>query len=65
MKILKNGFARCVRLFSGDRKGVTAMEYALIAALMAGTIIAGVGYLGTSINNKFTSIGEKITSSGP
>lgn len=60
MKILKNGFARCARLFSGDRKGVTAMEYALIAAVMAGAIIAGVGTLGSDITSKFTSIGSEI-----
>ncbi|GBR40443.1 Flp family type IVb pilin [Gluconobacter kondonii] len=60
MKILKNGFARCARLFSGDRKGVTALEYGLIAALIAGVIIASVTSLGTHINGTFSNIAASM-----
>jgi pilus assembly protein Flp/PilA len=44
--------------------GVTAPEYALIAALVAVVIIAGVTLLGTSIRDKFTQIGTTITNAG-
>lgn len=64
MKMLKNGFARCARLFAGDRKGVTALEYGLIAALIAGVIITAVSHLGSSVNNTFTTLNDKIGSAG-
>ena len=64
MKFLKTGLARCVRLFAGDRRGVTALEYGLIAALIAGVIIAGVTSIGTSVNNKFTNLATNIQSAG-
>ena len=60
MKILKNGFARCARLFSGDRKGVTALEYGLIAALIAGVIVASVTTLGSKVNNTFHNLATSI-----
>ncbi|MFT8418090.1 MAG: Flp family type IVb pilin [Acetobacter sp.] len=63
MKMLKNGFARCARLFAGDRKGVTALEYGLIAALIAGVIITGVTALGNNVNEKFGNLATKISSS--
>lgn len=64
MKILKNGFARCARLFSGDRKGVTALEYGLIAALIAGVIIGGVTALGSNVNGKFNDLAQSISKAG-
>ena len=64
MKILKNGFARCARLFSGDRKGVTALEYGLIAALIAGVIIGGVTALGSNVNGKFNDLAQNIKTAG-
>ena len=64
MKSLKNGFARCARLFSGDRKGVTALEYGLIAALIAGIIVTAVSNLGSTVKNTFTTLNSKIGSAG-
>ena len=45
-----------------DRRGVTAMEYGLIAALMAVVIVAAVGTLGGGIKTAFTSIAGHLTS---
>src|ERR1700733_3719559 len=45
-----------------DRRGVTAMEYGLIAALMAVVIVAAVDTLGTGIGTAFTSIAGHLTS---
>ena len=47
-----------------DEAGATAIEYGLIAALIALAIITGAGALGNSINAKFTTIGTRVTNSG-
>ena len=57
---MSNLFARFVK----DESGATAIEYGLIAALIALAIITGAGALGNAINAKFTTIGTKVTSSG-
>ncbi len=43
-----------------DTKAVTAMEYGLIAALVAVVIITGLTTIGTTLSATFTSIGAKI-----
>ncbi len=43
-----------------DRRAVTALEYGLIAALIAVAIVSGVTALGSSINKTFTDISTKI-----
>jgi pilus assembly protein Flp/PilA len=49
-----------------DRRGVTALEYGLIAALIAVAIIGGVtslgGQLNTAFNNIATEIGSRVGS---
>ena len=42
--------------FIDDEGGVTAIEYGLIAALIAVVIIAGATLLGTNLNDLFTRI---------
>lgn len=44
----------------GDRKGVTALEYALIAGLVAVVIIGGVSTLGRNISSVFTTVANSI-----
>lgn len=41
-------------------EGVTAIEYGLIAALIAVVIIAAVTTIGTNLDTKFTTIGTKL-----
>jgi pilus assembly protein Flp/PilA len=53
-----------VARFVKDESGATAIEYGLIAALIALAIIVGAGQLGNAINDKFTKIGSKLTSTG-
>ena len=43
-----------------DERGVTALEYALIAALVAVAIIGAVGLLGTNISSVFSTIANTI-----
>lgn len=44
-----------------DEKGVTALEYGLIAALIAVVIITAVTTLGNSINTAFLKVGNAVT----
>jgi pilus assembly protein Flp/PilA len=50
--------------FAQDQSGATAIEYGLIAALIAVVIITGATSLGNALNNKLTSIGNSVTSAG-
>jgi pilus assembly protein Flp/PilA len=43
-----------------DRRAVTALEYGLIAALIAVAIIGGVTALGTRLNATFTSVSTQL-----
>jgi pilus assembly protein Flp/PilA len=47
--------------FSRNEEGVTAIEYGLIAALVAVVIIVGATLLGTNLNALFTSIAGSVT----
>ena len=47
-----------------DERGVTAIEYALIAALIGIVIILGATAVGTQINAKFGTIASSISSAG-
>ena len=46
--------------FVKDESGATAIEYALIAAGISLAIIAVVNGLGTTLNEKFTSINTSL-----
>ncbi len=52
--------SKLVARFVKDESGATAIEYGLIAALIAVAIIAGAGALGTAINDKFVYIQGKV-----
>jgi pilus assembly protein Flp/PilA len=49
-----------VRNFINDESGVTAIEYALIASLIAVFIIVAVQAVGTSVSGVFTEVGTAI-----
>lgn len=50
-----------IKNFIQEEDGVTAIEYALIAALIAGVIIVAVTSLGTNIKTLFTTVGSSIS----
>lgn len=50
--------------FAKDESGATAIEYGLIAALIALAITAGATTLGGSLNNKFKSVATKLDAAG-
>jgi pilus assembly protein Flp/PilA len=49
-----------IRKFVADESGVTAIEYGLIAALIAAAIVISVTLLGTNINALFTKVAGHI-----
>jgi pilus assembly protein Flp/PilA len=50
--------------FCNDESGATAIEYGLIAALIALAIMVGAGALGNSINSKFNAISGTLDNAG-
>ena len=46
--------------FFKDEEGVTAIEYGLIAALIAVVIIVAVTFVGTSLSNTFSYVAVKV-----
>ena len=50
-----------IRSLVRDRKGATAIEYGLIAALIAVAAIAAMQGLGTSLNSTFTNVSTSLT----
>jgi pilus assembly protein Flp/PilA len=43
-----------------EEKGATAVEYALMVALIAIVIVAAVAFLGKAVSNKFSTIGSGV-----
>ena len=43
-----------------DRRGVTAIEYGMIAALIAVVIVTAVTTVGTNLKSVFTNVGTSI-----
>ncbi|WP_397598329.1 Flp family type IVb pilin [Sphingorhabdus sp.] len=52
MKFIKKIFKR--------EEGATAIEYGLIAALVAVAAMVGMNALGTSLNNQFNTVSKKL-----
>ncbi len=53
---MSNLIARFVK----DESGATAIEYGLIAALIALAIMVGAGSLGNALDNKFSNIADAV-----
>ena len=53
-----------INKFAKDESGATAIEYGLIAALIAVVIIGAVQLLGTDLTNTFTSVSNGLTGAG-
>ena len=50
-----------IKRFLSDESGATAIEYGMIAALVAVAIITTVGLLGQDLNQTFIDIREGLT----
>ncbi len=53
-------FFSAVRTFIADEEGVTALEYGMIAALIAVVILASVELLGKGVNKAFETIANEM-----
>ena len=51
---------RFIQKFARDEEGVTAIEYGLIAALIAVVIVIAVTAVGTKLNTIFLAIGAAL-----
>lgn len=54
---MKNSIQRFLR----DERGATAIEYGLIAGLIAIAIATTVGTLGTNLSTFFDNLGKKVS----
>jgi pilus assembly protein Flp/PilA len=52
---------KMISRFLNDQSGATAIEYGLIAGLIAVVIITSVTAIGTKLNSKFTTISNSLT----
>ncbi len=50
-----------LRLLSRDEKGVTAIEYGLIAALISLMLVTGASLAGESLSTMFTNISTQLS----
>ena len=52
-----------MKRFMNDEEGATAIEYGLLAALIAAVIVGAVQTLGGTVNNAFTAVDAGINAS--
>jgi pilus assembly protein Flp/PilA len=52
--------SKFVTRFLKDESGATAIEYGLIAALIAVVLVTAVGLVGTKLNTTFTKISTAL-----
>jgi pilus assembly protein Flp/PilA len=53
---------KSIRNIFRNNKGATAIEYGLIAALIAVAAIAAMGTLGNNLNKTFTTVSDDLKS---
>lgn len=52
------------KAFLADESGAAALEYGLLAALIAAVIAVAVGGIGTNLNSVFNYVKERLTVPG-
>ncbi len=60
--LLESKMKKLIRKFVKNEKGATAIEYGLIASLIAVVIIAALGRLGNNTASKFNEVANSIGS---
>ncbi len=59
--MLKSNLKRLSSALLASRRGATAIEYGLLAALIAVVITVGVAQVGTKLNTKFDNVATKLS----
>ncbi len=54
-----------IKRLAGNRNGATAIEYGLIAGLIAVAVITGVTSVGTTLSSVFTNVNTKLATAVP
>ena len=57
---LKGRMLNAVKSLRSSESGATAIEYGLIAALIAVVVIGAITAIGTSLNSKFNSVANNL-----
>ena len=57
--------SRLFASFLHDESGATAIEYGLIAALIALAIVVGAGQLGNALNDQYTGLADTMNAAVP
>ena len=55
------GLKRLARSFAGDTRGTTAIEYGLIAALVAVGALAAMSALGGGVSGSWNNTAQKVS----
>ena len=58
---MKNKILGMVTKLQNNVQGATAIEYGLIAALVAVVLILGLTFLGTELNATFNAVGNELS----
>lgn len=53
-------FIKALKSFAADQKGATAIEYALLAALIGAAIVTAAGVLGGNISDQLDAIATSL-----
>ena len=53
-------FLNDLRILARDERGVTALEYGLIAGVIVATIAVGFSLLANNLSTKFSTIGQSL-----
>lgn len=59
--VYKESIMEALTQFLRDEEGVTAIEYGLIAALIAVVIITAVALIGTNLNTVFGNVAANLS----
>lgn len=53
-------FNQLIQNFAKDESGISALEYGLLAALVALALVTGAGILGQDLSDFFSAVGAKL-----
>jgi len=53
---------RFIRSLSRDERGVSALEYAVLAGIIIAAVVAGLKTFSGDIKTAFTNVGQKVVS---